>query len=168
MGIRGYHTTKKPATISRPPMVALVAAVGMLASIALFGLAIALLYLRTTQGLPLGDQALDIGITAAITLFLLRIFWGIWDLLPSSWWSHMIIGPILILALIGLISFAPEAAKIVAHDMPRSMIAQAELIIRSAAIGLAVIEGVTILVLIGARQAFAIGAKKQPWERVKH
>jgi hypothetical protein len=33
---------------------------------------------------------------------------------------------------------------------------------------LAVIEGVTILVLIGARQAFAIGAKKQPWERVKH
>jgi hypothetical protein len=168
MGIRGYHTTKKPATINRPPIVALVAAVGMLASITLFGLAVALLYIRTAQGLPLGDQAIDIGITVAITLFLLRIFWGTWDLLPSSWWSHMIIGPLLILALLWLIGFAPEAAKIVAHDMPRSAVAQAELIIRSAAIGLAVIEGATILALIGARKAFAIGAKKQPWERAKH
>jgi len=155
MGFRGYRTTAKPEQINRPPAVGLVSVAGVLSSFTLFGLAVALLYIRTSQGLSLTDQAADIGVAVAVALLLVWVYWGTWDLFPSSWWTHMILGPILIIGLLALIGFAPQAAKIVAHDMLSSEIAQAELVIRFGAI---------ILALLGARKAFSIGVKKPLWE----
>lgn len=168
MGFRGYRTAAKPEEINRPALVALGAVAGILASLALFALTVTLLYLRTSRGLSLTDQLLDMGVTVVAALFLLWIYWGTWDMLPSAWWTHMTLGPVLVIGMLLLIGFAPEAAKIVAHDMLRSEIAQAEMVIRFAAIGLAVIEGVTILAVLGSRKAFKIGEKKPLWERAKY
>jgi hypothetical protein len=79
----------------------------------------------------------------------------------------MFIGPILILAMVGLILYASQAAPIVAHNLKQAEIEQAIPILQAIGGLIAAVECLTILVLLGNRKIFKVGEKKPVWERVR-
>lgn len=163
---RDYAYIKKRT--NRPASVALVAVAGVLASFAILGISLGLVWQRLRFGYGLGAQALDILLALLVTLLVVWLFWGIWELTPNSWWSHMIFGPLLIIGLLVFAGMVDTLAPFIAHHLPLNIIQQVVPWMRTLAFVLIGIEVVTIFVLLGQRKTFTIGRKKEVWERVKH
>lgn len=163
---REYAYTKKRT--HRPVLVALVAAAGVLVSLTVLGLSLVLAWQRMHFGYDLNAQLLDLLLALLVTLMLIRLYWGVWELTPGSWWSHMLVGPVLIIGLLVFSSMVDTLAPFIANRLPLPLIQQAAFWLRILALTLIGLEAVTILVLLGQRQIFSVGRKKELWERVRH
>ncbi len=161
------YAYKKKRT-NRPTSIALVAAAGVLASLSVLGLSLVFVWQRMHMGIGLDAQALDILLALLVTLIIVWLYWGIWELTPNSWWSHMIMGPALILGLLVFSTMVDALAPFIANRLPVPMIQQAAIWLRMLALVIIGIEAVTIFVLLGQRRIFTVGRKKDLWERVKH
>ena len=139
-----------------------------MASLAVLGMSLMLTWQRMNSGYDLSAQILDVLLALLITLLLIRMYWGVWELTPGSWWSHMLVGPVLIIGLLVFSSMVDTLAPFIANRLALPLIQQAAFWLRILALTLIGIEAVTILVLLGQRQIFSVGRKKELWERVRH
>src|SRR5262245_59810018 len=137
MGFRGYHYGgPAKAAAKRPAMVGLIAVLGVLASMLLIGLEIALIWIRFGRGYPLSAQIPDLILTVVVGLMLLRFYWGVWDMYMGAWQAHIFFGPVVLLGLLYLFWSAPDLAPRVAHHLKVAEIDQAAMVLRAAAGGL--------------------------------
>jgi hypothetical protein len=138
MGVRGYRH-RENSKIERPKGIALMAVLGVLASIAIAGIG---------------------------ALLLIWIYWGLWDMLPSAWQLHVFLG-LPLAAAFGYVAWAaPELAPKIVHHMRTTEMELAGTVIRIAALVMAGIQLATFLVTLGSKEAFNIGKQKPIWERV--
>ncbi len=164
MGTRGYRH-RQVVKIVRPAGIALVAIIGIIAIMVIFAMEIGLVWLRSQRGLSFVAQGTDLAIGGMSSLFLIWIYWGVWDLLPSAWQIHVWLG-LPITAGFGYVAWmAPELATIIAHHVKSEELELAKTILRIVAISMAALEIVTFIVMIGTKDAFKIGQPKPLWER---
>jgi hypothetical protein len=165
MGVRGYRH-RENSKIERPKGIALMAVLGVLASLALFAAEIALVWVRNARGLAFAEQGVDIAIAGIGALLLIWIYWGLWDMLPSAWQLHVFLG-LPLAAAFGYVAWAaPELAPKIVHHMRTTEMELAGTVIRIAALVMAGIQLATFLVTLGSKEAFNIGKQKPIWERV--
>jgi hypothetical protein len=164
MGTRGYRH-REVAKIVRPAGVALVAIVGIIAIMAIFAIEVALVWLRSQRGLSVIAQGTDLAIGGMSALFLIWIYWGVWDLLPSAWQIHVWLGLPITVGFGYVAWMAPELATIIAHHVKAEELEIAKTVLRIVAIGMAALEIVTFIVMIGTKDAFEIGKPKPLWEK---
>jgi hypothetical protein len=152
--------------VHRPTSIALVGLLGVLTGLAMFGGAVALAFFRTRLGQGWGAQLLDLALAAMAVLLLVWMYWGVWEMVASAWWLHLFGGPVLIVGMLALVGYADTLAPFVAHHLSKDTIALTGQAIRAVALGLAALEVVTLVLLLGMRKLFGIGVKKPLWERV--
>jgi hypothetical protein len=165
MGVRGYRHREIAKSV-RPSSVASVAVLGVLASLIVFAMEIALVWLRNSRGLAFAEQGVDIAVAGIGGLLMIWIYWGLWDMLPSAWQLHVFLGLPLAAGFAYVALAAPELAPKIAHHVTTAELELATSIIRVAAIVLGLIQVATFVVTLGAKEAFNIGKPKPLWERV--
>ncbi|HEU5088580.1 MAG TPA: hypothetical protein VFT99_14090 [Roseiflexaceae bacterium] len=155
-----------PAPVARPASLTVIALLGVLFGMALFAGEIVLGFYRAQLGIGWGSQLLDVAIAGFVAILIIWMFWGVWEMVASAWWSHLFLGPLLVIGALVLTGYAATLAPFIAHNLPLSMIEQTGRLLQIAALALAAIEILAIVVLLGNQKTFGIGKKKPLWERV--
>ncbi len=136
----------------------------------LFGLALAFAALGYAGMQALVGSPPALSTIGALSGFLLALvivwfYWGLWEMLSSAWWAHMILGPVAVVALVLLIPMLPTAFPLLAGPLPQETREIAERAANIALFGLVGLECATVGYLPTIRQQFGIGRRKQAWER---
>ena len=154
------------APIARPASLTVIALLGVLFGMALFAGEIVLGFYRAQLGIDWGSQIFDLAIAGFIAILIIWMFWGLWEMVTSAWWSHLFLGPVLVIGALVLTGYAATLAPFIAHNLPLPMIEQTGRLLQIAAVALAGIEILAIIILLGNQKVFGIGKKKPLWERV--
>lgn len=154
---------RKPG--ERPLGLSILSASGVVLGLVIGALTVAL---AAAQGLAGGALigAAIVGVAGLVlALTIVWTYWGLWEMLRSAWWSHMLAGPVAVLGLALLVGLAPDTLTAAASLAPQPVRELAE----RAAIGgtalLIAIECAVVGYLPMVRGVFGIGAPKQAWER---
>jgi hypothetical protein len=139
---------------------------GVLCGLALFVGELVLAFLRTQRGIGWGAQLLDLALVSVAVLFLIWLYWGVWEMVASAWWSHLFLGPVLVIGLLALTGYVATLAPLIAHNLPKNVIELTGQGLQIIALVLAALEIITIVMLLGTRKLFGVGVKKPLWERV--
>lgn len=166
MSSYAYRIAVKKEQFKRPTSVALVSVAGVIAGLAIAALVIIGTVLRMQLGASMLMQLLDLSLGLFIPLLLIWLYWGVWEVLPSAWWSHIMLGPFLVIGMLVIVSSAADITPFLAHDLPKPVIEFTINVVRITALVVAGIELATIVCLLNARSLFKIGEKKPVWERV--
>ncbi len=154
-----------PAQSRRPIGLALLSSTGVVCGLALTVLAMALIAYKASLGIPIAVQIVEITLAILVPFTIVWFYWGLWDVMQSAWWSHVIVGPLAVVGLGVAFVWRDSIIGVLAHGLP---VVAHPLVATSFAwftLGLLVLEVATVAYLLTAWKAFGIGVSKPPWER---
>ena len=165
MSRSGIRVARSPVQLRRPIGLALLSGTGVVGGLALTVLAMALIAYKASLGIPLAVQIVEITLAILVPFTIVWFYWGLWDVMQSAWWSHVLGGPLAIVGLgaafmwrNGIIGLLVRGLPVAVHPLVATSFAWFTL-------GLLVLEVATVAYLLTAWKAFGIGAPKPLWER---
>jgi hypothetical protein len=99
MSRSSIRVARSAVQLRRPIGLALLSGTGVVCGLALTVLAMALIAYKASLGIPLAVQIVEITLAILVPFTIVWFYWGLWDVMQSAWWSHVIGGP---LAVVGL------------------------------------------------------------------
>lgn len=165
MSRTGVRTVGSSTRASRPVVLAVFASAGVLSGIILALLAAALIAYKAALGVSLAMQAVEIAFAIIVPFTVVWFFWGLWEVLQSAWWSHVIGGPLAAVGLGAALMWRSSIVGLLARGLPIAVHPWVETGFVWSVWGVLILEVVTVIYLLTARNAFGIGAPKPLWER---
>jgi len=165
MSRSSVRVARSPMHLRRPIGSALLSGTGVVYGLALTVLAMALIAYKVSLGIPLAVQIVEITLAILVTFTIVWFYWGLWDVMQSAWWSHVIGGPLVIVGLGAAFVWRNSIIGVLAQGLP---VAVHPLMANSFAwftLGLLILEVATVAYLLTVWKAFGIGAPKPLWER---
>ncbi|HWQ11744.1 MAG TPA: hypothetical protein VNL77_03035 [Roseiflexaceae bacterium] len=159
------HATQRPA--ERPLGLAILSISGVVFGLALGLLVVSWAAVRTLSGTPASQALIAALLVLLLALTIVWLYWGLWEMVPSAWWTHIILGPLLVLALaLALLTqTVPALVALAAGALPEAARPPAERAASGALLALMGLQGATIGYLPSVRRTFGIGVPKRAWER---
>jgi hypothetical protein len=149
----------------RPLTLSLIAITGVLIGSVLTVAAFVVAVLRTLQGITPDRLTIALLIGALLATVVIWFYWGLWEMIATAWWAHVVAGPLAIIGLVALTPMLPGLVDLVAASLPN----QARQLLTSGVAwslaGFIGLEGLTVIYLPTVRQMFGIGAPRKAWER---
>jgi hypothetical protein len=161
------YSVKAAVQPKRPHGVAVLAVLGILVGIAEIVLVLSLAWFRLRQGLPPASQLAALGIGLGLGWLIIRINWGLLDLMRWAWWMSMILGTAAAMAFALMLRPTPALASFLPHSLPDA-IAQRLAAGPTVVVAIILICNVAAMIyLLSARKAFGIGTqdRRPPWEQ---
>jgi hypothetical protein len=150
---------------SRPLVLAALAVAGVVLGVAL---AVASLVYAGAQALAGTSSVLSMAagvIGLLVALILVWFYWGLWEMIGSAWWSHIILGPLGVIGLLLLLPALPDAVTMLLGPLTEEARSGAVRLASGAVLVTVVLECAVIGYLPVVRHVFGIGRRKQAWER---
>jgi hypothetical protein len=144
---------------------ALLSGADVVCGLALTVLAMALIAYKASLGIPLTVQIVEITLAILVPFTIVWFYWGLWDVMQSAWWSHVIGGPLAIVGLGAAFIWSNGIIGVLARGLPVAVHPLVATSVAWCTPGLLVLEVATVAYLLTAWKAFGIGAPKPLWER---
>jgi hypothetical protein len=151
--------------VQRPVGVAILAGAGVVLGVILALLAMALIAYKAALGVALAMQFIDIALAIVVPFSIVWFFWGLWDVVRSAWWSHVIGGPLAIAGLGAVFLGRSSVIELLVQDLPVAVHQWVETGFVWSVWMLLILELVTVIYLLTVWKTFGIGAPKPLWER---
>ncbi|HEX9442225.1 MAG TPA: hypothetical protein VF909_21235 [Roseiflexaceae bacterium] len=166
---QGYRLRARAEKQRRPLGVAILATLGVLASLLVVTLALSSLWSLTRLGVRPSVQLAVLGAALLLGLAVLWINWAFWELIRWAWWANALLSLLGIAAFAALLGYAPALVDLLGRIRP-------DIAARQIANGLLVgiIVGITyhlvaLAYMIGVRKTFGVGVpdERPLWEKVR-
>jgi hypothetical protein len=151
--------------VQRPVGVAILAGMGVVVGVVLALLSVALIAYKAALGVPLAMQIIDIAFAIVVPFTIVWFFWGLWEVLQSAWWSHVIGGPLAVVGLGAAFLWRSVIIGLLVRGLPIAVHQWIETGLLWSLWIILILEIVTVIYLLMVRKAFGIGAPKPLWER---
>ncbi|MGQ9548668.1 MAG: hypothetical protein ACUVSY_11370 [Roseiflexus sp.] len=165
MSRAGIRVVSSSAKVQRPIGLALLSGTGVACGLSLTVLAMALIAYKASLGISLAAQIVEITLAILVPFTVVWFYWGLWDIMQSAWWSHVIGGLPAVFGLgvafvlrNGIIGLLTRGLPVAVHPLVATGFAWFVL-------GLLFLELATVMYLLTAWKVFGIGAPKPLWER---
>jgi len=165
MSRSGIRVARSAVQLRRPIGLALLSGAGVVCGLALTVLAMALIAYKASLGIPLAVQIVEITLAILVPFTIVWFYWGLWDVMQSAWWSHVIGGPLAIVGLGAAFIWSNGIIGVLARGLPVAVHPLVATSVAWCTPGLLVLEVATVAYLLTAWKAFGIGAPKPLWER---
>lgn len=165
MSRAGIRVVQSSVRAQRPVGVAILAGAGVVVGIVLALLSVALIAYKAALGVPLAMQFIDIALAIVVPFSIVWFFWGVWDVIPSAWWSHVIVGPLVVAGLGAGLVWHDSIIDLLVRSLPVAIHHWVEAGFVWSVWVLLILELVTIIYLLTVRKAFGVGTPKPLWER---
>ncbi len=165
MSRAGVRVGKTSVRVQRPVGVAILASAGVVLGIVLALLSVALIAYKAALGVPLAMQVIDIAFAIVVPFTIVWFFWGLWEVLQSAWWSHVIGGPLAVAGLVAAFAWRGAVVALLVKGLPVVVHHWVETGFVWSIWIILILEIVTVLYLLTVWKAFGIGAPKPLWER---
>lgn len=165
MSRASVRVVKSSGHVRRPVELALLACVGVIFGIVLAIVAGAMVAYKIALGIPLMTQMIDIVCVVVVPFSIVWFFWGLWDVMQSAWWSHVIGGPLVLVGSGAVWLWRDVVVNLLVRGLPVAVHQLVETGFVWSLWILFVLETITIFYLLNARRVFGIGTPKPLWER---
>lgn len=165
MSRAGIRVVSSSAKVQRPIGLALLSGTGVACGLSLTVLAMALIAYKASLGIPLATQIIEITLAILVPFTIVWVYWGLWDIMQSAWWSHVIGGPLAIAGLGAALVWRHGITGLLARGLPIAVHPLVATSFTWLALGLLFLEIATVVYLLTAWKVFGIGAPKPLWER---
>ncbi|GIW00481.1 MAG: hypothetical protein KatS3mg058_1884 [Roseiflexus sp.] len=165
MSRTGVRIVRSSIRESRPVGVAILASAGVAVGIVLALLLVALIAYKAALGVPLAMQIIDIALAIVVPFTIVWFFWGVWEVLQSAWWSHVIGGPLVAAGLGAAFVWRGMVIGLLVRGVPVALHQWIETGFVWSVWVILILEITTVVYLLTAWKAFGIGAPKPLWER---
>lgn len=165
MSRTGVRIVRSSIRASRPVGVAILASAGVAVGIVLALLLVAVIAYKAALGVPLAMQMIDIALAIVVPFTIVWFFWGVWEVLQSAWWSHVIGGPLAVAGLGAAFVWRGMVIGLLVRGVPVALHQWIETGFVWSVWIILILEITTVVYLLTARKAFGIGAPKPLWER---
>ncbi|MGB9753953.1 MAG: hypothetical protein C0183_11285 [Roseiflexus castenholzii] len=165
MSRTGVRIVRSSIRASRPVGVAILASAGVAVGIVLALLLVALIAYKAALGVPLAMQMIDIALAIVVPFTIVWFFWGVWEVLQSAWWSHVIGGPLAVAGLGAAFVWRGLVIGLLVRGVPVALHQWIETGFVWSVWIILILEITTVVYLLTAWKAFGIGASKPLWER---
>lgn len=165
MNHTNVRTVRSSTHTHRPVGVAILAGAGVVLGIVLALLSVALIAYKAALGVPLTMQFIDIALAIVVPFTIVWFFWGLWEVLQSAWWSHVIGGPLMVAGLGAVFVWSDSIIGLLVRGLPIPVHQWIASGFVWSVLALLILELVTVIYLLTTGKAFGIGAPKPLWER---
>jgi hypothetical protein len=165
---RGYRLPVKVVQPQRPFGVAVLAALGVIASVlTIAGALVGIWYLSRISVEP-SLQFAGLALLLLAGLVMLRINWGFWELLKWAWWSNLALTLLGIAGAVYAMRFAPALGQALGQLRPEFTPQAITTVARGVLIGELALNLLVLVYLFTVRHAFGVGVKDERplWEKV--
>lgn len=162
MGVRVIGSSKRER---RPVGVAILASVGVAGGVVLVLLSVALIAYKVALGVPLTMQMIDVAFAIVVPFTIIWFFWGLWEVLQSAWWTHVIGGPLAVVGLGAAFMWRSAIIGLLVQGLPIAVHRWIETGFVWSVWGILILEVMTVIYLLTVWRTFGIGAPKPLWER---
>lgn len=166
---RGYRLPTAAVKQRRPIGVAVFALIGMLGSLLLIGGLIFGLWSLMRISVEPSLQVIGLIVLLMLACVILRINWGFWDMLRWAWWANIVLSGLSIAGAAFGMRYIPALAETINHMRPALATAAITNVLRSALLGLIVLDVIALLYTFAAHAAFGVGVKDERplWEKAR-
>ena len=166
---RGYRLPVKVIQPQRPFGVAVLAALGVIASLlvivgALFGI-----WFVSRISVAPSPEFAALALQLVAGLVMLRINWGFWELLKWAWWANLALALLGIVGAVYAMRFAPALGQALGQLRPEFTAQAITTVARGVLIGGLGLNLLVLVYLFTVRAAFGVGVKDERplWEKVQ-
>lgn len=165
MSRTGIRVARSSMRVHRPVGLAVLAGAGVITGIILALLAMALIAYKVALGVPLAMQMIDVAFAIVVPFTIVWFFWGLWDVMQSAWWSHVIGGPLAVVGLSAAFVWRGLVIGLLVRGLPVAVHPWVETGFVWSVWIMLILEIVTVIYLLTTWKAFGIGTPKPLWER---
>lgn len=167
MSRTGIRVVSSSMRVQRPVGVAILAGSGVVSGIALALLAVALIAYKAALGISLAMQIIEIAFAIIVPFTIVWFFWGLWEVMQSAWWSHVIGGPLAAAGLGAAFVWRSSIIGLLVRGLPVAVHQWVETGFVWSVWIILILELLTVMYLLTAWKTFGIGASKPLWERLR-
>lgn len=165
MSRTSIRAARSSMRVHRPVGLAVLAGAGVIAGVILALLAMALIAYKVALGVPLAMQTIDVAFAIVVPFTIVWFFWGLWDMMQSAWWSHVIGGPLAVAGLGAAFMWRSLVIGLLVRGLPIAVHPWVETGFVWSVWLILILEIVTVIYLLTTWKCFGIGAPKPLWER---
>jgi hypothetical protein len=164
---RGYRLPVKVIQPQRPFGVAVLAALGVIASLLIIVAALFGIWFLSRISVEPSLQFAALALQLIAGLLMLRINWGFWELLRWAWWANLALTLLGIAGAVYAMRFAPTLGQALGQLRPEFTAQAIATVARGVLIGDLGLNMLVLVYLFTVRTAFGIGVKDERplWEK---
>lgn len=163
--VRASIRMARQAAPRRPLGLSVLAVAGVVFGVVSGLAALAYGALHSLQGELLGQSLIASLVGLLLALLIVWFYWGLWEMVRSAWWMHILVGPLAVIGLLLLLRSSPLLVALLAGRLPDSLRLAVERGASGSILLLAGIEAAAVGYLPSVRRVFGVGAPKPVWER---
>lgn len=166
---RGYRLPVKVIQPQRPFGVAVLAALGVIASLLTIAAALFGIWYVSRISVEPSPQFGALALQLVAGIVMLRINWGFWELLKWAWWANLALTLLGIAGAMYAMRYAPTLGQALGQLRPEFTAQAITTVARGVLIGDLALNLVVLVYMFTVRAAFGIGVKDERplWEKVR-
>ncbi|MCS6839705.1 MAG: hypothetical protein NZ699_04440 [Roseiflexus sp.] len=165
MSRTSVRVVRSSVRVKRPVGVAILASAGVILGIILALVSMALIAYKVMLGIPLALQMIDLAFAIVVPFTIVWFFWGLWEVLQSAWWSHIIGGPLAVAGLGAAFVWRDTIIGLLVRGLPVTVHPWVGTGFVWSVWVVLILEMVTVIYLLTARKTFGVGAPKPLWQQ---
>jgi hypothetical protein len=164
---RGYRLPVKVVQQQRPFGVAVVAGLGIIASLLLCVAALIGIWSLTRISVTPSPQLAGLGLVLLAAIVALWINWGFWELLKWAWWANLLLTLLSGAAAMLALRYVPGVGEAISRLRPELAANVVSTVVQGALLGNLGLDLFVLVYLANVRAAFGVGVKDERplWEK---
>jgi hypothetical protein len=165
----GYRLPTRHSQQRRPAGVAILAIVGVLASLLMMAFTLIRLWLLVSASAQPSRQLAALGFAVVLALVLIWVNWGVWEMIRWAWWANLALTILSSLGLLVAMRYVPDIAEFLARLRPGLKASALTGNVTLALLVALVYHLLAVVYMISAHTTFGVGVKDErpAWQRAQ-